>query len=175
MSAPNKSFFSSLAGLITGIAGLVTAVVAVFGVAVNQGWLHGSSRSSSAPGSTAAPSGSSSGGATSGGSTSGGSPQYAVAPPAVTFQALGGSTTAVRVSNTGSVPMTVMPPEVTGADASHFKADPGDCAAPVSPGRSCQLQVSFNPAPGTYNATLVVQVSGAVRATEIPLQAHAIL
>ncbi|HEX3539492.1 MAG TPA: hypothetical protein VHT75_03525 [Acidimicrobiales bacterium] len=167
MSAPNKSFFSSLAGVVTGIAGLLTAAVAVFGVAVNQGWLHGSSRSNPLPGSTAAPA--------SGGTPNGTNPQYAVAPPAVTFQALGGTTTAVRVTNTGVVPITVTPPQVTGADASHFRADPGDCAAPVDPGRSCQLQVSFNPAPGTFNATLVVQVSGAVRATEVPLQAHAIL
>jgi hypothetical protein len=160
MSAPNKSFFSSLAGLITGVAGILTAAVAVFGVAVNQGWLHGGASSGKSSATTAH-------GASA--------PQYSVQPTSVDFQALGGTTANVSVLNTGTVAMNVEPPAVTGSGGAHFSASSESCAGLVTPGRSCQIQVIFNPSPGSYSATLVVQVAGASRATEVGLKAQGIL
>jgi hypothetical protein len=183
VSPPNKSFFSSLAGLITGIAGLLTATVAIFGVASSQGWLSGagskSPASAGAPAQTTTPSAGSTTTSPIGGAGGPGGvasvPQYAVDPTSVTFPAVGTSTTMVKVSNTGVVPLTVQPPEVTGPGASHFNASAGTCDGSVDPGRSCQIQMTFNRVPGTFNATLVVQVMGAVQATEVPVSATAIL
>jgi hypothetical protein len=187
MSAPNKSFFSSLSGLITGIAGLLTATIAIFGVAASQGWLSSGSKaaSSTAPGlttstTTSTPSGlgdpstifGSSG--SSSNAAGGAVPQYGVDATSISFQAVGPTSTSVKVNNTGVVPMTVEAPSITGPGASHFTANNQGCGS-VDPGRSCQIQVNFQQAPGTFNATLVVQITGAPRATEVAITATAIL
>ncbi len=179
MSAPNKSFFSGLTGLITGIAGIVTAAAALFGVAANQGWLRSSSTSNAKPGATSGAATSQTTGGAAGptgttGSTSSATPRYAVDPSSIVFQPIGATTASVKVSNTGEVPLTVEPPSVTG-DTSHFSASDHTCGSSVDPGRSCLLQVTFNKAPGTFTATLVVQVTGATRSTKVPIKATAIL
>lgn len=167
MSSPDKSFFSGLHLVITGIAALITASVAVIGLSINQGWIGGTKTG---------------GGAGTGTGTSGSTsvvttaaPEFAVNPTSLTLQPLQPTTVSVEVSNTGVVPMTVEPPTMTGTNAGRFTAQPQTCDGPVDPGRSCQLQVTFNPAPGTFSAILVVQVAGAVRATEVPITATAIL
>jgi hypothetical protein len=186
VSTSNKSFFSGLHLLVTGLAAFVTASVALFGVAVSQGWIGSNATTS---GATAAPgrggpgggpdSGSSSG--SSNGSSSGSSdttmaaPRFTVDPPSITFQSLGPTTASVKVTNTGTVTMTVEPPTVTGPNANRFNASDQSCAPSVDPGRSCELQVTFLRAAGSFSGTLVVQVEGAVRATEVPIQASAIL
>jgi hypothetical protein len=159
VTAPNKSFFSGLHLLVTTVAALVTASVAVLGLAINQGWLKSSKTTS--------------GGA---GATTVAVPQYAVEPTALSFQPLAPLTASVKVTNTGVVPFTVASPTVTGPDASHFSTALGTCTATVEPGRSCQLQVTFHhQGPVSVTATLVVQVRGAVQATEVAIQATALL
>jgi hypothetical protein len=165
VSAPDKTekkkaFFSSLHGVITAIAALTTASVAVLGLALNQGWLSGGSSRTSAGGTSA---------------TTAAAPQFAVDPPSIVFQPVGPTTASVQVSNTGVVPMTVEPASVTGPGAAHFTATTGTCDGSVEPGLSCQLQVMFSQTPGTFNADLVVEVTGAVRAAEVPIKATAIL
>ncbi|MDQ1391721.1 MAG: Abnormal spindle-like microcephaly-assocd, ASPM-SPD-2-Hydin [Acidimicrobiaceae bacterium] len=159
MSAPNKSFFSGLHLAVTGFAAFVTAVAAIVGLAINQGWLSGNAKSGT-------------GGAGTSVSTAA-IPQYSVEPLALEFQPVGPSTASVKVTNTGVVPIAVENPTVT--DASHFGASVQTCAGSVDPGRSCQLQVTFKRAPGTFNATLVIRVTGAPRATEVAIKATAIL
>ncbi len=174
MSAPNRSFFSGLHLLITGLAALVTASVAIFGVAVNQGWLHGNaSRPTTAPAASAGSTATTGGGDT----TLSTVPQYSVDPLSVVFQALGPTTAPVKVTNTGVVPMNVEAPTFSpGPDVSHFSASAGTCGGgSVDPGLSCQLQVTFKHAAGTFNASLAVRVTGATRATEVAIQASAIL
>lgn len=160
-TAKKKAFFSGLHGVITGMAALITASVAVAGLALSQGWLNGGAK----------------GGGTGTGTTASTAavPQYAVAPASIAFAPLGPTTAAIEVSNTGVVAMTVEPPLVTGPNASHFGATSQTCDAPVEPGRSCQLEVTFTQAPGTFNAIVVVRVTGAVRAIEVPVKATAIL
>jgi hypothetical protein len=60
---------------------------------------------------------------------------------------------------------------VTGPNAARFAATIGTCSGSIDPGRSCQLQVTFRPMVGTFNATVVIKVNGAVQATEIPVKA----
>ena len=182
MSTSNKSFFSGLHLLVTGLAAFVTASVAVFGVAVSQGWIGGNSRTSASPGAagtagtgtvgTAAGGGGGGGGP---GSTAAAAPQFTVDPQSITFQSLGPTTASVKVTNTGTVTMSVKPPMVTGPNADRFTASDQSCSASVDPGRSCELQVAFRRTAGSFSGTLVVQVDGAVRATEVPIQASAIL
>jgi hypothetical protein len=156
VSAPNKSFFSGLHGVITGLAALITAAVAVLGLAINQGWLNGT-KSGTGGGSGAAV------------------PQFAVDPSSVAFQAFGPTTAPVTVSNVATVPLTVEPPRLIGPGAAHFSASAGTCQGSVSPGASCQIQMTFKHAAGTFNATLVIQVAGAAAPTDIPVSATAIL
>ena len=168
MSASNKSFFSGLHLLVTGLAAFVTACVAVFGVAVNQGWIGGNSRTSGATRTT----GTAGGG---GPGSSAAAPQFTVDPQSITFQSLGPTTASVKVTNTGTVTMSVKPPMVTGPNADRFTASDQSCSPSVAPGRSCQVQVAFLRTAGSFSGTLVVQVEGAGRASEVPIQASAIL
>lgn len=186
MSASNKSFFSGLHLLVTGLAAFVTACVAVFGVAINQGWIGGNAKTSGATGTTGTAAGggpgSTAGGTTGTAGTAGGggpgstaAPQFTVDPQSITFQSLGSTTAAVKVTNTGTITMSVEPPMVTGPNADRFTTSDQSCSASVDPGRSCQLQVAFLRTAGSFSGTLVVQVEGAVRATEVPIRASAIL
>jgi hypothetical protein len=166
VSAPPKSdkkaFFAGLHGAITGLAALATASVAIIGLSINQGWIGGTKT----------------GGANSSVSTTVAAvPQYAVDPMSLSLQPLGATTVTVDVSNVGAVPMTVEPPSLAGPNASHFVAANRTCGAPVSPGGSCQLQVSIKQGAGggTFNALLVVRVLGAGSATEVPITGTAIL
>jgi hypothetical protein len=103
--------------------------------------------------------------------------QFAVDPTTLVFNgAIGPKDAAVKVLNPGTVTSTVQPPAINGPDAARFSVSYQDCSRPLDPGRSCGLKVTFNPGgPGTFNAVLVVQVSGAAKAQEVPTQATAIL
>ncbi|MDP9073785.1 MAG: hypothetical protein M3N98_06320 [Actinomycetota bacterium] len=189
MSDSQKSFFSGLSGTIAGVATLVSAIVAMIGLSVNQGWIGGhhsqnagspaatsTSTSASSPGASTTSTSSATGG-TSGVTTSMVGPQLALDPTALAIDgAVGPKDTTVKVSNPGSVTITVTPPTITGVDAARFAVNAQDCAAPLDPGRSCQLKVTFTPpGPGTFNATLVVQADVVPRAQEVPIRATAIL
>lgn len=160
MSAPNKSFFSGLHLAITGFAAFVTAVVAIVGLAINQGWIGGNSKSAST-------------GGTGSSASTAAVPQYSVDPTEIVFQPVGPTTASVKVTNTGVVPITVESPMVS--DTSHFSARDQTCSGSVDPGRSCQIQVTFKHAPGSFDATLVIRVTGAPKATEVSIKATAIL
>jgi hypothetical protein len=178
VSDSQKSFFSGLSGAVTGIAALLSAIVGVVGLSVNQGWIGGS-KNASTTGTTAAGGQPGSGststiyGATS--STDAAAAQFNVNPTSIVFQALGPRDATVTVANTGIASFTVVPPTITGQNPDRFSVDDKGCSATVDPGRSCDLKVTFIPKAGTFNAKFVVQVTGAARAVEIPIQATAIL
>jgi hypothetical protein len=159
VSSPNKSdkkaFFAGLHGAVTGIAALATASVAIIGLSINQGWIGGTK----------------SGGGASVTTTAAGGPQYSVDPPSLAFQLLSPATVSVDVSNIGSVPMTVETPRVAGSGASHFHVADQTCGTAVERGASCQVQVTFDRAGGSFNAVLVIHVAGAGSSTEIPITA----
>lgn len=180
MSDSSKpGFFSTLPGLVTGLAGILTAGAAVAGLAVQQGWIGGGSGSSQSdaetslrPGSTTSD-GTRSGGASSSAGRAAGS--FEVRPGNVEFDPVGAKQATVTVRNTGEVPLSVRPPQVTGEDADRFRATNRSCTGSLDPGRSCELQVSFDPKAGKYNAVLVVSASGAPNSAEVPLEASALL
>ncbi len=173
MSGSRKSFFSSMPGLITGVAGLLSAVAAVGGLAVQQGWVGDSGSSDSRTVQTGrADSG---GGGAGDDGTSEKTGTFDVDPSSVVFQPVGSRDAKVKVSNTGDVPIEVESPTLTGADAERFDADDGNCSGALEPGRSCQLNVTFKPATGKFEALLVVSADGATRSAEVPIRGSAVL
>jgi hypothetical protein len=180
-----KSFFSGLSGVITGLAALASATVGVVGLSVNQGWIGGHAKAAG-PGASGGSSVSTlpgsppttSGGFGAIGDTSVPGPQFTVDPTSLVFNgAIGPRDATVKVLNPGVKTVTVQtPPLIKGTDAPRFSVSSQDCSTPVEPGRSCMLKVTFNPpGPGTFNAVLVVQVDGVAKAQEVPIQATAIL
>lgn len=160
MSSPNKTdkkaFFAGLHGVITGMAALATASVAIIGLSINQGWIGGTKT----------------GGGTSVTTTAGAAaPQFVVDPTLLSFHLIGPPTASVDVSNVGTVPMTVRQPSLAGPGASHFSVADQTCGASVPTGHSCHLQVTFHDPGGAFNAVLVVQVIGAATATQVPITA----
>lgn len=155
MSGSRKSFFSSVPGVITGLAGLLSAVAAVGGLAVQQGWIGGSGSSDTG--------------------TSEEEGTFDVDPGSVVFQPVGSREAEVKVSNTGDVPIDVKSPTITGDDADRFDADDGSCSGSLDPGRSCQLEVTFKPATGRFEAVLVVSADGAPKSAEVPIRGSAVL
>ena len=161
--AKGGSFWSSVPGFLTGLAGVLTAVVTLVTLAFSQGWLG-----------EGGPDGTTSGADGSGGSSES-APELSVEPESLSVRPtlLAAVSRAVTVTNTGDAPFTVDPAEVTGADPERFSVDDGDCAGTSLPsGRSCDLSVTFDPSGvGDAEAKLVVSVNGARAAQEVALDA----
>ena len=176
-SGSGKSFFSSMPGVITGVAGLLSAVAAVGGLAVQQGWIGDSGSSDSGTVQTGRTNRGAEGANTGGGgeATSEKTGTFDVDPSSVVFQPVGSRDAEVKVSNTGDVPIEVESPTITGADADRFDADDGSCSGSLDPGRSCQLEVTFKPATGSFEAVLVVSADGAPKSAEVPIRGSAVL
>ena len=180
MSDPKKSFFSTLHGAITGFAAFVTSIVAVVGLALNQGWIGGHSRSTSPtaptiPGETTTSTTSTTSITTLPGVSSASAVMYDVSPTSVSFQPLGPNDAIVTVKNTGTVGLTVETPTIDGKDSGRFAVTDFGCTGSVDPGLSCPIKVTFTPAPGTFNARMVIRVVGAPQSAEVALMAKAIL
>ncbi|MGI9119496.1 MAG: hypothetical protein ACR2G7_05145 [Acidimicrobiales bacterium] len=153
-----RSFWSTIPGLLTGLAGVLTAVVTLLGLAVNQGWIGD-------------------GGGGDGGTASAGAPRITVEPEGLTFRkvAVKAAAQTVTVLNDGAEPVT-LESDITGDDAETFTADDAGCTkAPLPPGRTCAVEVTFDAGIGQYSATLVVTANGGDGAQEVPLEATSVL
>ena len=164
MADSSKGFFSGLTGFMAGVAGLLTAVVAAAGLAVQQGWVGGGSEPGDGP---------DGGGAAATSTTL--VPTFEVEPASLTFQPVGSRDAEVRIRNTGVVPLTVEPATVGGGDAERFDVEQGTCGAPVAPGRTCALQVRFDPRPGSFAAVVVVEAEKVAQAREVPVKGTGVL
>ncbi len=190
------SFWSTVPGVVTGAAGVLTALVGLLTVALQLGWIGGgSSGGGTAPSTTGVPgasagssiqSGSTVPGSSSGtGGTAGtgqtGSPsgagQFTVEPTSVDFAVVGARQATVVVRNTGDVPLTIKTPRVSGSGAEHFVAGDVSCTKePLRPGRTCEVQVVFTPkSPGAVSAVAVIAATEASRETEIQLKGSTLL
>ena len=174
MADSSKSFFSGLSGFLAGIAGLITAVVAAAGLAVQQGWVGGGSGDGGKDGKAAVERGVDDA-AGDRSATSTATAEFAVEPTSISFQPVGSRDAEVRVRNTGEVPLRLDSPTITGDDAERFDVDEGTCQDAVPPGRSCALRVSFDPKPGSFAALLVVEADQAAQAREVPVKATGVL
>jgi hypothetical protein len=177
MSESKRSFWASVPGVVTGIAGLLTGVVGLVTVLIQLnvigGDKAGGNKVPDAPGAsvtTLAPSGTTP-------TTEVGS--FTVAPKPLTFGPTDKVKTVTVKNTSDTASITLQPPKVTGDNAGQFSAAFDSCSgAPLRPGLSCTLKVTFTPAGalGNYKATLQVQpAAGAVRADEVPLTASSLL
>jgi len=160
-----KSFFSTVPGLITGLAGLLTATVGLITVSTQMGWIggngNGNGRDADQPtATTAAP------GATTPGQV-GGAPgttapalSFTVSPRQVTFGGISGNEQRVTVQNTGTGPLR-LDVSLTGANRDQFRIAQNDCTATLNAGLSCVVTVNFVATrQGESTANLAVQPVG---------------
>lgn len=193
----NNGFWSTTSGMATGVAGTLTGVVGLATLATQMGWVggNGDRDQSAAPttttiaGSTTTADDTSTTGddrtdTTQGSSrsasglttTTSAKPAYTVDPSAVSFKAIGDHTASVSVRNTGNVELILSDVAVEGEDAGRFAVESEPCtSAPVDPGRSCALEITFTPpSSGEAKATLAIEAEDA-RAREVPLSGVALL
>lgn len=178
-----KAFFSTLPGVVSGIAGALTAVVGLLTVSVQLGWIGGDDGDNGGSSSTTTTTATSGGGGArpGGGGAGGGSATpsaglLTVTPTRLTFPALGAKEATVTVRNDGSGPVTLRPPTFDGPDRGQFSAS-SSCPATLEVGRSCAVRVTFSPTRGgRYEATLVVApAAGGARAVEVPIEGNHLL
>ena len=167
-----KAFFSTLPGIISALAGLVTVIVGVLAIAAQLGWLSddddggGGAAGGDRTTSTTVTSGTAPGG---GSSPTTVAPRISVEPRSVTFAALAAKKQKVTVKNEGTAPVTLRPPEMAGADRAQFSAAFLDCSSSLGGGRSCDVEITFAPTrQGRYTARLVVTPANGV-AVEVPV------
>ena len=171
----SRSFWSSIPGLVTGLAGVLTAVVGLVTVLIQLDVIGGddssndTTTSSTRPGASATPSGGGSGGTSGQGGRS--TPKFAVSPTSVKLDTLLAKEATVTVSNTGSTALSVEAPELDGPGAAEFSVDAQACTtATVAVGRKCAIKVTYAPsARGEHSATLQVNVAGASDPEEVQL------
>ncbi len=168
-----KSFWSTVPGVITGVASVVTAIVGLLGISVQAGWIGGGGGDETVASSTDGATTTAAGAATTPSMpvTAG---DFAVEPASVTFEPLKSKQATITVRNTGDVSLSMRTPTVSGSGAASFKAADVNCTrASLAPGRSCELTATFAPpGPGEYSAVLVVAASNAPRQVEVDLKGN---
>ncbi len=160
MSDGRRSFWSSIPGLITGVAGLLTGVVGLITLLVQQGVVGNNNSSDKPPAgvtTTVAP------GVTQ---TTMGAIQ--VVPTSVRFTLADQGPRQIKVTNRSSVPITIPTPAVQN---NAISVNAGDCAKSLSPNLSCTITVTFKPSGALTNYTgkLVIAPSGPVLPEEVAL------
>lgn len=183
MGERNRSFWSTVPGLVTGMAGLLTAIVGFLTVSVQLGWIGGGKASNDKLSSTtttvASSSSTSSSSATAGIGTPGvpgstGSLSIQVEPQVLNFSALAAADKTLTITNRGSGDVSVLTPIIEGTGAAQFQVDDTDCTrAPLAPRDKCELKVTFTPSglAGGSSATLDISLSGGDRPTTVALRA----
>jgi hypothetical protein len=183
MSDSSRSFWSSIPGLITGLAGLITGIVGLLSLAFQQGWVGGKSSStndtttttvSTVPGqlTTTLPGQTGSFGSLGSSTTALGS--FDVQPNPIDFKSSREVTVTVR--NTGPAPLVMSPPQLS--DTSAFSTTDVSCAsATLDRGGTCQLKVTFKPSGvlRSYSATLTLSARGGGPSVAVPISASSLL
>ncbi|MFP5319339.1 MAG: choice-of-anchor D domain-containing protein [Acidimicrobiia bacterium] len=177
-----KSFFSTIPGLVTGVAGLLTGVVGLITVSTQLGWIGGddgggsgdepaaeSTATTGRSGGTAGPSG--------GGGTTVANLSFEATPRRIDFGGLAGDEQEVTVRNTGNGTVRFEPFTITGANRDQFRIGQNDCGTSLNQGRTCTVTVTFlKTRPGESTGTLVIQPAGtSPPAQEIPLKGTRLL
>lgn len=156
MAKGERAFWSSLPGVLTGLAGILTAGVALLGLALSQGWID--------DGDT--------------GSGGGVDPRVArldVVPRTLEFLQgpVGTAMKTVTVTNAGNQSVMV-DTEVTGEGEASFEANDGDCTRTEIPsGGTCKVEITFDGAFGPEQATLVISAGEGDGVREVGLQGRA--
>jgi hypothetical protein len=153
MAKGERAFWSSLPGVLTGLAGILTAGFGLAGLSVSQGWIGD-------------------------GGTGTEVVRISVEPASLELRKLplqGADEATVEILNDGAEPVALAA-EVAGDDANEFRVDDADCvSSPLPAGRSCEVIVSFDAGSGDYEAILVISANGGDQVQEVDLEGTSIL
>jgi hypothetical protein len=153
-----RHFWSSAPGIITGIAGLLSATAAVVGLLVTFGVIGGKDSSSKATtAGTSTPAPDRSDGTTS--TTAQARVSFTVSPKELTLTLLAPEGK-VTVTNTGDSPVIVQT-VVGGPAKAQFAVKNGSCSSEIAPEDYCELTVKFTPGSGPSEAALTISAKGA--------------
>lgn len=195
MNESKKSFWSTIPGLVTGLAGLLTGIVGLITVLIQLGVVGGGHNSngktvaasngavSTLPGTSPTTVGAYDygygAGTGSGANTTVEAGTFTVLPATVDFLPTDAKDKDVTVKNTSdTAKITVDQPTITGTDAAQFSALYDTCTSAALPaGGSCTLKITFKPSGPLrkYNATLRVSAVGAPRVSEVAISASTLL
>ena len=183
MGDSKRSFWTTIPGVVTGAASVLTAIVGLLTVAISLGWI-GSKGDDSKPAAngapTTAPINSTSStvfgattttlfGRTSTTLGTALTPLQAT-PSDLTFDSLGARDQTVTVRNGSAASVPLRKPSVAGVDASQFTATDLTCGARLDANRTCEVRVTYLATKtGTSTAKLVVEPE-AQPALEVPLK-----
>ncbi len=158
--AKERSFWSSVPGVLTGLAGLVTGVVGLLGLALGQGWLGDGSAEEVQGGESA--------------NETDEVVRISTEPDEVSLTKLPSrrAERTVTVSNDGTQSVTLST-DVDGEDEATFDVDDRDCTrSEIPPQESCAVSVSFDAGlrPSPYQARLLVSANGGQDVQEVRLE-----
>ncbi|MGQ0743572.1 MAG: hypothetical protein ACT4OS_04390 [Acidimicrobiales bacterium] len=194
--ADGRNFWSSIPGVVTGVAGLTTGLAAILTVSVQAGWLGNDSDDPPSTSTVAGPAtttttpedlpgfpttrrpGLGSPGLGGSAPTFGETENFQVEPELVDFRALGARSATVRVENAGAGTLSLGPVLLEGPQAQSFSVDSTDClATELVPGRSCELVVTTSAGglAGRAEATMVISALGGDEVVEVDLEAGGLL
>jgi hypothetical protein len=162
--AEKGSFWSSLPGVLTGIAGLATAVVALLSLAASQGWIGGGDGGGDADGT----------GTGAGGEVPA---RLEPQPPSVQFRAVPGASkqATITVRNQGDAAAQLVNREFRGAGNDLFNVVRDDCTGrPLGGGRSCEVVVSYEGGLGDKASATLVLTTESGNGAEVRLEAGVI-
>jgi hypothetical protein len=176
MSENKKSFWSSIPGVVTGLAGLLTGIVGLVTVLIQLDVIGGDNGATPNPGvvTTVAPGGTA--GTTGGGSATTISGRL-VAEPTTLKLATGERSKTLTVRNNATAPVTVLKPEYKGRDSTVFIVDSGCTNVSLRVGASCTVtvQLSRSEPLKTYEASLVLEAKEIPQVTEVSVTASTVL
>lgn len=175
MSENKQSFWSTIPGLITGLAGLLTGVVGLVTVLIQLDVLGGDDAGTPNAAVTTTVVAGATGGAGGGAVTT--ISGRLTAEPATLKLATGEREKTLRVTNNASGPVTVLKPEYTGRDSSAFTVDSGCTNVSLRAGASCtvKVQLSTTEALKSFEASLVLEAKEISQVTEVPVTASTLL
>jgi len=157
MAKGERGFWSSLPGILTGLAGTLTAVAALLGLAYNQGLIGGGE------------------GPNDNDRTAGSEVvRISVEPESLTLTKVPtrDAVETVTVTNEGTQAVSLST-EISGDSPASFEAGAGDCTrSMIPPGGRCDVDVTFDAGFGKYEATLVVSANGDEHVQQVDLSGN---
>jgi hypothetical protein len=176
MSENRKSFFSTIPGLVTGLAGLLTGIVGLVTVLIQLDVIGGGDSDGPSPAVATTVAGSTATDGRPAGTPTTQAPEFTLSTTNLEFKLTDPREKEVTVRNTGSAPLTLSPPRVEGPGRTQFAATLGTCSGPVPSGSRCTIRVTFTPDGPlkTYEAILEVTAAGA-RPDEVQLKGTTVL
>jgi len=166
VSDGRRSFWSSIPGLITGLAGLLTGVVGVGTLAVQQGIIGG--RDSATTTTTVV------GAAPAGGPTTTATEEasFTVDATSLRFQATERSKRITVTNSSRTATITMLAPRFNGPDQTVFSVGPECSNTVLRPNATCTVTVQFAPSGllKQYNAKLQFEAKSVPTVAEVAIQ-----